>query len=232
MLLIAAFQDALYISFGGGEQLSKRKSTLRASKRSPIGISLASLLFALPLVVVSLLNESLTAVDALCLALPLWLGAYGCAIVGLGVCVLFLVKRWDSVRYWPALPLVALSVMVFALLNLPFWDWSKALDFKWKEQDRLTVVRMLEEDFRASSNVKERRVQLPPRYAYLSSGGGDVLVSKNEERLVIIFYHRRGMLESGSWVITYVSDDTPPQSFRDDLAGTRIQEHWFLAVTF
>ena len=73
------------------------------------------------------------------------------------------------------------------------------LDFKMHKTDREKVVSMVESG-KLKENVPDSPsfIQLPKRYDHLSKGGGEVIAVQKGERLTILFFTYRGILDNFS----------------------------------
>ena len=158
------------------------------------------------------------------LMMPVWLVVFGFFIVITvrAIFQLFKYKNWQ--------PLAIQAVTILFLIYFPFTKVMLDLDFKMHKTDREKVVSMVESG-KLKPNVPDSPslIQLPKRYDHLSKGGGEVIAVQKGERLTILFFTYRGILDNFSG---FVYSPNGQKSIEKDLDEDFIEieklaEHWY-----
>ena len=129
------------------------------------------------------------------------------------------------------IPFTISIITILIIQFVPLTIIADAWDFKANLKDREEVVSMIKTGELVSN---KRLISLSKEYAYLSRGGGEIIVEREGDTLKVFFFTFRGMLLSGSTGFIYVSDDSQIQSgdFRMFfLKVKRIKENWYWVVS-
>jgi hypothetical protein len=194
----------------------------------------AAIVAALALVIVLATFWTLTNVSSIFITmfLPIaaWLALGGVAVWGL---VLALRRRKDGKKPWLpfAICLAAAAIGAF----VPFTDVWLSANYHLHRAARKRVVTALETgQLPTPSTLNSTMVVHLPWAAGTSSGGGDILVEREEGRLLVLFFTYRGILSHYSGYI-YSSDDPPglSEAFGDHVRQlTKMEPHWFFAAFY
>ena len=194
---------------------------------SGIGISL----FAIPVLLLRIFDYTIIATFTQ-FAVPFF-RLIGWSMFGYGmfIALLYLIAYWRTNRWLVLIPLVLLWSVFAALRFLPFDAWSLQLDFSRKHEARMEIVANIAERFAQEKRVDEL-VELPFGRGYLSSGGGEIIVMKEgRDRLSVMFYIWRGILDTSSGLFVYTEDDALPSTYIGyDVYEKRLRESWYFVI--
>ena len=143
------------------------------------------------------------------LMMPVWLVLFGFFIVITvrAIFHLFKYKNWQ--------PIAIQVITILFLFYFPFTKVMLDLDFKMHKTERDKVASMVESG-KLIHNVPDSPslIKLPKRYDQLSKGGGEVIAVHTGDRLTILFFTYRGMLDNFSG---FVYSPNGPKSIEKDL---------------
>ncbi|MCA0149962.1 hypothetical protein LCD52_14275 [Rossellomorea vietnamensis] len=154
----------------------------------------------------------------------LWLMAGGFFLVTIVFSIIAVFKR----REWKAFILQSLTVIF--LFFFPFTQVVLNMDYENNRADRETVVKKVREGA-ITPNVpyNDSVIHLPEEYEALSRGGGDILVEKKNEEMLVLFFTFRGILDSFSGFVYSTSGNEP---LSGDFGGDfieleKLDKHWY-----
>ncbi|MGV3464931.1 MAG: hypothetical protein ACO1OT_06520 [Heyndrickxia sp.] len=158
-----------------------------------------------------------------------WLAAYGFFIVVIifSIIILFKTKDWK--------PFGIQIIFIILLLLIPFnrivIDW----DFKWNMAERKEVITKLRAgELKPNVSYNEDLIHLPKKYTHLSKGGGEILMEKDNEQNLVLFFTFRGVLDNFSGFVFSSSDKRPrPTQFGGDIKEiVKLQKHWYYISSY
>ncbi|HKT24313.1 MAG TPA: hypothetical protein VJR04_06900 [Terriglobales bacterium] len=123
------------------------------------------------------------------------------------------------------LPLLVCLATAAIAVFVPFTALTTDLDFRFHFAARTAVVK----DVLGGKYGSGDLITLPPRLSYLSSDDGEIVRFQDQDRVLILFFSFRGILNSFSGFV-YSSNDTAPRS--SDFGGnfvevSRLRKNWF-----
>ena len=194
----------------------------------------AAIVAALALIIVLATFWSLTDLSSIFFTMLLptaaWLALGGVALWGL---VFALRRHKDGKKRW--LPFVICVAAAAIGAFVPFTDLWLSANYHLHRAARMRVVTALETgQLPTPTKLNSTMVVHLPWAAGTSNGGGDILVEREEGRLVVLFFTYRGILSHYSGYI-YSSDDPPAlsQAFGDRVRQlTKMEPHWFFAAFY
>lgn len=151
-------------------------------------------------------------------------------VVGLIWPLAYGISRWSQERRQAWLPLGVVVVTLLAIWFLPLRFSVIRLDFVVNHTKRMEVVRLVEAGkLKPNVSYNGSLIHLPPQYAALSPGDGNIKVVHSGGQVTITFYTFLGILGHASGFM-YKSDDTAPTA--DDFEEERwdaekVGEHWY-----
>jgi len=194
----------------------------------------AAVVAALALVILLATFWSIT--DLITIFLSMFLPAVAwvaLAGVTLWALVFALRHRHDGKKPW--LPFGICIVAAIAGLLVPFTDLWLSVNYRLHRGARTRVVAALEEGQLPTPRTSDSTMVVHlPWATSTSTGGGDILVERENGRLVVLFFTYRGILSHYSGYV-YSSDDPPALS---DVFGDRVRQswkvepHWFFAAFY
>ncbi len=155
------------------------------------------------------------------LMLPVLLLVFGFFIVltVLAAIALFKSKNWQ--------PIAIQAMTIILLFNIPFTQIVLDLDFKMNKSVREKIVQMVENG--TLKPDESSLIQLPDKYRYLSSGGGEIVVEKSGGSLSILFFTFRGVLDGFSGFIYSAGGQKPSKkAFDGDFKEIdKLDKNWY-----
>ena len=104
------------------------------------------------------------------------------------------------------------------------------MDYEKNRADRDTVVKKVREGA-ITPNVpyNDSVIHLPEEYETLSRGGGDILVEKKNDEMLVLFFTYRGILDSFSGFVYSSSGNKPVEgAFGGDFIELeKLDKHWY-----
>jgi hypothetical protein len=151
-------------------------------------------------------------------------------VVGLIWSVAYGIIRWKRDKRQAWLPAGVILATLTAIWFLPLRFLVIRLDFAINYNRRMEVVRLVEAGkLKPNVSYKGRLVHLPPQYAALSPGDGNIQVEHNGAQTTITFYTFLGILGHASGFM-YKSDDSTPGAgdFEEERwESEKVGRHWF-----
>jgi hypothetical protein len=163
---------------------------------------------------------------------PVILISFLCLILMLLASVIYIPFRIKKHLVEAFAPLVINVATCAIIWFVPFNNIWLDIVFSANWQGYNEVVQMVERG--EIGLVTGKAVQLPQKYQYLSTGGGDIIIEKQDGVTSILFFTYRGVLDNYSGYV-YRSDNSPPPE--DDLLGPWKQvmqkkPHWFFCGSY
>lgn len=160
----------------------------------------------------------------------LWLPVLGVALTAVVSAVVLPFQCWNTHRIRSLLPLVFLLGCFVITRFIDFTALWLAANFKFRKADRAQVVRQIASgELRPNVPHNSSLVALPGEFASASLGGGEIEVQRDGDKLMILFFTFRGVLDNFAGFV-YTSDDSVPKN--GDFAGEfiitkKIQDRWY-----
>lgn len=160
----------------------------------------------------------------------LWLPVLAAALVAVVAAIVLPLKRSSARRVWSLLPL---PFLILTFIITRFTDFSAlwlAANFRFRHADREEVVRRIGSgELRPNVAQNASLIALPRECACVSLGGGEIEVQRDGDKLKILFFTFRGVLDSFAGFV-YTSDGSAPKN--GDFAGQfvitrRVQDQWY-----
>lgn len=159
-----------------------------------------------------------------------WLPVLGTALAAVLTAVILPIRRWSARRAGSLLPLAWLIGCFVVTRCIDFTALWLSANFRFRYTDREQVVRRIESgELRPNVSHSPSLLALPRELAPVSLGGGEVVVQRDGDKLRILFFTFRGVLDRWAGFV-YSSDGSPPRSsdFGGELTITRkIQDRWY-----
>jgi len=176
------------------------------------------------------LTDLITILLAMFLPTVAWLSLAGIALWAL----VFAVRHPHQGRKpWVPLAICVGAAAVGALF--PFTDLWLSVNYHLHRSGRMRVITALEEGQLPTPRTSDSTVVVHLPWATgTSNGGGDILVERESDRLVVLFFTYRGILSHYSGYV-YTSDDPPALSraFGERVRqSTKVEPHWFFAAFY
>lgn len=147
----------------------------------------------------------------------LWLAALALALAAFVIAVILPFRRWRTRRLTSLLPLVFLVACVVITHFVDFTALWLATNFRLRHTDREQVVRrVVSGELRPNVAHNAALIALPGELAPASLGGGEVVVQRDGDKLKILFFTFRGVLDSFAGFV-FTSDGSAPKD--GDFAG-------------
>ncbi|WP_138416636.1 hypothetical protein [Aquibacillus sediminis] len=153
----------------------------------------------------------------------IWLVFYGFFIVA-GV---LSIVQWVRKKDWKPVTVIAVTTLLVFLI--PFHQLAIQTDFYWNKQKRLEVIEQIDnQTLEPNVSHNDTLIELPTKYRSLSSGG-DVVLEKQSDRLSVLFFTSRGVLDNFSGFVYSENGEEPD---RRDFGGdfkeiVPMGEKWF-----
>lgn len=160
----------------------------------------------------------------------LWLPVLATTLAAVVASVVLPLRRWKTRRLPSLLPLAFLVACFLVTRFVDFTALWLAANFKLRQADRGEVVqRIVSGELHPNVPHNASLIALPKRYAPVSLGGGEVMVQRDEDKLKILFFTFRGVLDSFAGFV-YSSDGSAPKN--GDFAGEfiinrKVQDRWY-----
>lgn len=154
----------------------------------------------------------------------LWLAVAGFFLVTAIFSIIALFKK----QGWK--PVIIQAMTVIFIIFFPINKVVLNLDFEKHREDRDAVVKkVMEGTLTSNVSYNDSVIHLPEEYGALSKGGGDIVIDKKNDEMLILFFTFRGLLDSFSGFV-YSSSGEKPRS--GDFGGDFIEieplaEHWY-----
>jgi hypothetical protein len=99
------------------------------------------------------------------------------------------------------------------------------IDFKTKKDEREEIIKMVES---GTLNSSTGLTKLPYKYKNLSDGG-EIVIERNENEILILFFTYRGMLDNFSGYVYSSNDQKPIQNdFDGDIKQVeKMEKNWY-----
>ncbi|RUS45437.1 hypothetical protein [Cohnella sp. AR92] len=121
--------------------------------------------------------------------------------------------------------LIGVAVLLMANV-LPLPAYMIDYDYRSNNKERNAAVEYLEAN-EWIGNGLQSTVLLPSEYRHLSKGGGEVTVRGQGEKLEILFYTFRGILDNYSGFV-YTKDGSFPDSLgKEFIESKKYSSHWY-----
>jgi hypothetical protein len=148
--------------------------------------------------------------------------------------VVYFIRHMRKERFRSIIPFTISIITILIVWFVPFTNIILTWDFNMNLKDREKVVSMINSG-ELVSNVSHNKslIALPKEYAHLSKGGGEVIVEREGDRLKVLFFTFRGVLDGFSGFV-YISDDSGLQEggfSTDFLQIEKKKEHWYWAAS-
>ncbi|MFI8684447.1 hypothetical protein [Rossellomorea sp. NPDC077527] len=154
----------------------------------------------------------------------LWLAVAGIFLVTAIFSIIALFKK----QGWK--PVLIQAMTVIFIIFFPINKVVLNLDFEKHRKERDAVVKkVMEGTLTSNVSYNDSVIHLPEEYGALSKGGGDIVIDKRNDEMLILFFTFRGLLDSFSGFV-YSSSGEKPRS--GDFGGDFIEieplaEHWY-----
>ncbi len=160
----------------------------------------------------------------------LWLPILVTATAAILTAIILPIRRWPARRSASFLPLLFLAVCFITTRFIDFTALWLSTNFRFRLAEREQVVRRIESgELRPNVSHNASLIALPREFASVSLGGGEVLVQRQGDKLKILFFTFRGVLDNFAGFV-YTSDGLTPK--RGDFAGEfiiirKVRDRWF-----
>jgi hypothetical protein len=157
-----------------------------------------------------------------------WALAYGIFLISAILSLVTWLKKKDCK------PFVIQAITVILLFLIPVNQIVLNLNFNNNKTDRNAVITGIEEGI-ITPNVTHNStlIHLPDRYSHVSKGGGDVVIEKQGDHYLVLFFTYRGVLDNFSGFV-YSPNDNEPQarSFGGDFKEiVKIDTNWYFVAS-
>lgn len=144
--------------------------------------------------------------------------------------VVYFIRHMRKERFRAIIPFTISIITILIVWFVSFTNIILTCDFNMNLKDREKVVSMIHSG-ELVSNVSHNKslIALPKEYAHLSKGGGEVIVEREGDRLKVLFFTFRGVLDGFSGFV-YISDDSGLHDggFSTDFFQIeKKKEHWY-----
>lgn len=151
-------------------------------------------------------------------------------LISMILSIVYFIRNVRKERYRSIIPFSISIITILIIWFVPFTNIILEIDFKMNLKDREKVVSMIQTgELVPDISYNESLITLPKGYAHLSKGGGQVVVEREGEKLKVLFFTFRGILDNFSG-FTYISDNSELQkgSFNADLHQVRKKkDNWY-----
>jgi hypothetical protein len=148
----------------------------------------------------------------------LWLPVLVIAIAAVVTATILPFRRWRTHRIASLLPFAFLVACFITTRFIDFTALWLAGNFRFHHADRVQVVRRIANGkLRPNVSHNASLIALPRQFAPVSLGGGEVVVQRDGDKLKILFYTFRGVLDHFAGFV-YTSDGSAPKN--GDFAGS------------
>lgn len=158
------------------------------------------------------------------------LAALAVALAAFAIAVILPFRRWRTRRLASLLPLVFLVACVAITRFVDFTALWLATNFKLHHTDREQVVRgVVSGELRPNVAHNASLIALPRTLAPASLGGGEVVIQRDGDKLRILFFTFRGVLDSFAGFV-YTSDGSAPKDgdFAAKLfVNRKVEDGWY-----
>lgn len=160
----------------------------------------------------------------------LWLPVLALALAAIGTAIVLPFRRRQARGFASLLPLVFLAACFIATRFVDFTRLWLAANFKLRYSDRVEVVRRITSgEFRPNVPHNPSLIALPSQFASVSLGGGEVEVRREGDKLKILFFTFRGVLDNFAGYV-YTSDGAAPTSAdfaADFIINRKVRDRWY-----
>ena len=142
----------------------------------------------------------------------LWLPVVALALAALVASMVLVFRRWKTRLIASLMPFAFLAACFVLAGFVDFTAIWLSADFRLKRTDREEVVRRISSgEFRPNVSHNKSLIALPKRFASVSLGGGEVCVQRDGDKLKVLFYTFRGVLNPFAGFV-YSSDGSAPKN--------------------
>jgi hypothetical protein len=179
-----------------------------------------SIIAGISLVFVRIFNWTITLLIGLILDKLLEYLTLIALLIAIGLSVAFLIKNYrvgNTNKFLP-LSVAILFFLMACILPIPWDTVSLKMECFINNPRREKVVNMVRNnELKPNVSYNKSLIQLPKKYAYLSQGGGEIIVerSKTDNTLNVFFYSFRGVLDNFSGYIYTASSIRPDKHIFD-----------------
>ncbi|HJT71702.1 MAG TPA: hypothetical protein VJ731_15995 [Terriglobales bacterium] len=157
----------------------------------------------------------------------------GFLVIALIWSIVHCLKAWGRGLAFAFLPLIVCLLTAAIAIFVPFNELTTNVDFRVHYNARMAVVSDVlagrYDKYIESTGGSGDLIALPTKLAYLSSGGGEIIRLRKQDRTLILFFSFRGVLDSFSGFV-YSSDNLAPSN-GDFLANfvevIPLRKNWF-----
>jgi energy-coupling factor transporter transmembrane protein EcfT len=150
---------------------------------------------------------------------PVWLAVFGFFIWVTVYAIKDLIKN----KNWKPIPIQMITVLL--VFFFPFTDVILDINFKIKKDEREEIIKMVEtETLKSSAGL----TKLPDKYKNISDGG-EIVIERNDNDNLILFFTYRGMLDNFSGYVYSPNDQKPVQNdFDGEIKQIeKIENNWY-----
>lgn len=144
--------------------------------------------------------------------------------------VVYFIRNGKKEKLRAIAPFTICVITLLIVWVVPFTKINLALNFNKNLEQREKVVSMIQTgELMPNVSHNQSLIALPKEYAHLSKGGGEVVVEREGDKLRVLFFTFRGVLDSFSGFV-YISDDTKLQEGNFNTGSLQIEkkkEHWY-----
>ncbi len=145
--------------------------------------------------------------------------------------IIYLFTGRKEMRWFVIIPLLINILAILIIARVPFVEITIQRDFKGNLQQRMQVVQEIKSgNLKNNIDYNKNLIHLPYSYSGLSKGGNDIMIEKKDEKLNVLFFTFRGILDNFAGII-YKEDNTPPNPDNFNcgtlIESTKLDENWF-----
>ncbi|MSR60380.1 MAG: hypothetical protein EXS05_22530 [Planctomycetaceae bacterium] len=160
----------------------------------------------------------------------LWLPVLAVALAAVVVAIVLPIRRWRTQRIRSLLPLGFFVACFIATRFISFTELWLAANFRLRHTDRENVVkRIASGELRPNVSHNASLIALPRKFAPVSLGGGEVDVQRDGDKLKILFFTYRGVLDPFAGFV-YTSDGSAPKDgdFNGEFfVNRKVEDRWY-----
>lgn len=159
----------------------------------------------------------------------IWLGVYGFFFINYLIAIFHIFRKKDRLAFY-------LQSLVFLLvLIIPFERILIDFNFTINKSQLSEVVSMVQnQTIKPLTNSSKATVELPKKYAHLSTDDGSIKIEELDGEYSILFYTYKGIQDDFNGYIFSPNEKKPSiYSFGGDLKEIqRIDENWYYVISY